>query len=372
MSTTPQGWIVPCAAGLRGYDIHVTAGGLDGLGAIAREFRGIPSAVITDANVEPLYGPAVSRILDQESVPHTRLIVPPGEGTKSYARLVGLLDDLIAAGVSRDGMVLALGGGVVGDLAGLAASLLRRGVACVQVPTTLVAQVDAAIGGKTAINTEHGKNLVGTFHQPTAVFASARCLETLPLDELRAGMAEVVKYALLDGPDLLDEVEASVEAVLARDFDALASLVHRGARIKARIVEEDERESGHRRWLNLGHTVGHAVERACGYGVMRHGEAVSIGLVAACELSLDQGWLSAGDVERTRRILEALGLPVCSPPIHRERTWAALRQDKKSKSDGLRWVFLRGVGEPFVRRESLDGSREFLAHLGRRGVLHWS
>jgi 3-dehydroquinate synthase len=185
-------------------------------------------------------------------------------------------------------------------------------------------------------------------------------------------MAEVVKYALLDGPDLLDEVEASVEAVLARDFDALASLVHRGARIKARIVEEDERESGHRRWLNLGHTVGHAVERACGYGVMRHGEAVSIGLVAACELSLDQGWLSAGDVERTRRILEALGLPVCSPPIHRERTWAALRQDKKSKSDGLRWVFLRGVGEPFVRRESLDGSREFLAHLGRRGVLHWS
>ncbi len=365
-------WTVRCGAGDAGYDIHVTSGGLEGLGEVVRPWHGVPSAVVTDRNVEALYGGEVTAVLDEEGIPHTRLVLPAGETTKSYTELIGLLDGLLGAGVPRNGLVLALGGGVVGDIAGLAASLLRRGVACVQVATSLVAQVDSAIGGKTAVNTDHGKNLVGTFHQPAAVYASTRVLKTLPLEELRAGMGEVVKYALLDGPELLGEVEASVAAILGQDEASLASLVHRGAAIKARIVEQDEREGGLRRWLNLGHTVGHAVERACGYGVLRHGEAVAVGLVAACELSRERGGLTDGDVGRTRDVLEALGLPRVSPPIDRQRTRDALLQDKKGKADGLRWVFLDGIGRPVVCRESFAESANHLDLLEKRGVLRWS
>lgn len=367
-----QSWTVRCSAGASGYDIRVTSGGLAELAPLVRPYCGVPSAVVTDRNVDALYGNEVSALLDAEMIPHVRHVLPAGETTKSYSELTGLLDVLLAAGVPRNGLVLALGGGVVGDLTGLAASLLRRGVACIQVATSLIAQVDAAIGGKTAVNTDHGKNLVGTFHQPSAVFASAQVLRTLPLEELRAGMAEVVKYALLDGPELLDEVESCVDAVLARDTKVLASLVHRGAAIKARIVEQDEREGGLRRWLNLGHTVGHAVERACGYGALRHGEAVAIGLVAACEISRERGGFTDTQVDRTRTVLESLGLPLRSPPIDRGRTLAALFQDKKGKADGLRWVFLDGIGRPVVQRESYPRSEAYLDLLEDRGVLLWS
>lgn len=372
MSSSDEGWAFHCSAGPSGYGIHVTPRDLAELGSVVRPWSGAAAAIVTDENVDRHYGERVSRILDAEGIEHVRLVLPPGEGTKSFARLERLLDDLLAAGVPRDGLVVALGGGVVGDLAGLAASLLRRGVACVQVPTSLIAQVDAAIGGKTAINTDHGKNLVGTFSQPAAVFASTWCLRSLPMEELRAGMAEVVKYALLDGPALLDEVEASVEAVLARDARVLAALVRRGAEIKARIVEQDEQEGGIRRWLNLGHTVAHAVERACGYGVVRHGEAVATGLVASCELSAHCRGLQPEVVTRTRALLGALGLPVQSPPIDRDRTWSALKHDKKSLGGGLNWVLLDGVGRPTVCHHSLETSREFLDLLAVRGVLQWS
>jgi len=363
--------VVRCTPGSGSYDIHVTPGGLEGLTDVLRPWQGKPAALVTDRTVDALHGDEAAAAMRAAGLPAARIALPPGEPSKCHAELERLLDALLAADIQRDGVVVALGGGVVGDLTGLAASLLRRGVACVQAPTTLIAQTDAAIGGKTAINTAHGKNLVGTFHQPAAVFASTRTLATLPDEELRAGMAEVVKYALLDGPQLLDDVEAWTGALWRRDADALADLVARCAAIKAAIVAQDEREGGLRRHLNLGHTVGHAVERALGYGVLRHGEAVAIGLVAACELSHLRGMLAGRDVERVRAVLGGLGLPVCAQGLDRGRTVEALVQDKKGGAGALRWILLEGLGRPVVCPEPLGDAARMLDDLARLGVLSW-
>lgn len=353
------------------YPIHVSASGLEGLPAILSPWAGIPSAIVTDENVALHHGEEAEAALRAADVPHRTLVLPPGEQTKSYGQLQALLEWLLAAGVPRDGVVVALGGGVVGDLTGLAASLLRRGVACVQVPTTLIGQVDSAIGGKTAVNSEHGKNLVGTFHQPRAVHAGTLLLRTLPMEELRAGMGEVVKYALLDGEGLLDAVRAATPGILARDPEVLADVVQRCASIKARIVEQDEREGGIRRLLNLGHTVGHAVERALGYGALRHGEAVSVGLVAACELSCERGLADASLAAAIRPLLDQLGLPVRATGLRRSAVRAALVQDKKASARHLRWVLLRGVGRPEVVTEPVEEVDAILGMLEGKGVLQW-
>ena len=353
------------------YGIHVTAAGFGGLVDVLGPWRGTRAALVTDHTVGALHGDAVERAMVGAALSVARFTLPPGEQTKCYAQLERLLDGMLASGIARDGVVVALGGGVVGDLAGMAASLLRRGVACVQVPTTLIAQTDAAIGGKTAVNTAHGKNLVGTFHQPAAVFASTRALATLPDEEMRAGMAEVVKYALLDGPELFGVVEGGRGAVMRRDPGALVELVGRCASIKAAIVEQDEREGGLRRLLNLGHTVGHAVERALGYGCLRHGEAVSIGLVAACELSRHRGMLDSGSVERVRALLSALDLPLRCDGLDRGRTVEALAQDKKAGAAELRWVLLEGIGRAVVRAEPITEAAHRLDWLAERGVLRW-
>jgi len=362
---------VPLDLGPRSYAVRVSATGLGGLMPMLEPWRGRRGALVTDENVDTLYGDEVGRCMRGAGVAHERIVLPPGEETKSWAHLQALLDGLMAAGVNRDGVIVALGGGVIGDLTGLAASLLRRGVACVQVATSLIAQVDAAIGGKTAINTGHGKNLVGTFHQPAAVFAAATCLRTLPDEEVAAGMAEVVKYALLDGPSLMEQIEQGAHAVTARDPSTLAALVQRCARYKADIVSRDEQEGDLRRLLNLGHTVGHAVERASGYGVVRHGEAVAIGLVAACELSVAEGMLSPDVVERVRGVLAMLRLPVRSAPLDRDRVQAALLQDKKSRGQAIHWVLLRGVGRPEIR--ALDGAEvpAILDRLAGADILCW-
>ncbi len=354
------------------YPIHVTPEGLAGLGQIAAPWGGIPSALVTDAHVDALHGEAARNALRAAGVPHECFVLPAGEATKSQGQLADLLERLLAAGVPREGAVFALGGGVIGDLAGLAASLLRRGVACVQIPTTLIGQVDSAIGGKTAINSAHGKNLIGTFHQPTAVFAAAEVLSTLPDEELRAGMGEVLKYGLLDGDDLLAQIHDDAPAILARDPAVLAQLVERCAAIKARIVEADEREGGVRRWLNLGHTVGHAVEHALGYGTWRHGEAVAVGLVAICELSADRGLADDSLADRVRGALSELGLPIRAEGLRRGALRAALTQDKKASAREIHWVMLRGVGDPQVVPEDLSRVDGILALLERKGVLGWS
>jgi len=333
-------------------------------------WRGRRAALVTDRTVDALYGDEVTGQMQGVGLTTARVVLPPGEQTKCYDELQRLLERLLASGITRDGVVVALGGGVIGDLAGLAASLLRRGVACVQVPTTLIAQTDAAIGGKTAINTPCGKNLVGTFHQPAAVFASTRTLATLPDVEMRAGMAEVVKYALLDGPRMLEAVE-ELSGNDAQDARAQADLVARCARIKVEIVEQDEREGGLRRTLNLGHTVGHAIERAQGYGALRHGEAVAVGLVAACELSRARGLLDAGTVARVRALLSSLGLPLGADGLDRRRTLEALTQDKKVGGAALRWILLEGPGRPVIRSAPLDEAEIALDELARVGVLRW-
>jgi 3-dehydroquinate synthase len=355
-----------------GYPILVSPGGLEGLIPVLRPWAGVPSALVTDTHVDLHHGEAAAAALRAAGVPHERFVLEPGEPTKSFDQLRQLLDGLLAAGVPRDGVVVALGGGVVGDLTALAASLLRRGVACVQVPTSLVAQVDSAIGGKTAINSDAGKNLVGTFHQPRAVFAATGVLATLPMAELRAGMGEVIKYALLDGEALAAEVEGLGPRILAREPAALARLVERCAAIKARIVEQDEQEGGRRRLLNLGHTVGHAVERAGGYGLLRHGEAVAIGLVAAAALSVELGLAAPALVPRVRTLLDGVGLPVRAPRLRRSAVLDALTQDKKASADALRWVLLRGIGEPLIRPEPLSRAEEFLEIFAHAGVLRWS
>ncbi len=357
--------------GPRAYDVHISPDGIDGLSAVARSWAGRGAAIVTDDHVDPLYGEATQEALRAAGVDARRLVLPAGERTKSFDHLRRLLGDLLDVPIHRDGVVFALGGGVVGDLAGMAASLLRRGVALVQVPTSVIAQVDSAVGGKTAINAPQGKNLVGTFHQPAAVYAVTPWLATLPREELRAGLAEVVKYAMLDGVSMLDGLESDLDDIRAVEPHAMAALVERCVSIKARIVEDDETEAGSRRWLNLGHTLGHAVEAASGYGGLRHGEAVSIGLVAAATLSQRRGWLRAEDVDRVRSLLQRLDLPVRSTGLDRAAVRRAMAQDKKAGSGGLSWVLLRGFGVPtVVRRETadIDGDLDYLV---KKGLLEW-
>ncbi len=353
------------------YDVTITSDGFEGLAAVMEPWVGRQTALITDENVGRLYGASVMETLAAAGVPAVCITVPAGEATKSFGQLQDLMAAIVDARVNRDGVVVALGGGVVGDLAALAASLLRRGVDCVQIATSLIAQVDSAVGGKTAINIPQGKNLVGTFHQPAAVFCPTRCLFTLPPAERRSGMAEVVKYAMLHGEELLSEIEGGIDAIEGDDAEFLVTLVSRCVRIKGDIVERDVQESGERRWLNFGHTVGHAVESTAGYGVIRHGEAVAVGMVAACLLSAHRGLLPASTVERLRTILQRLGLPVVAPPLPRDEVVDALLQDKKTLSDGTRWVFLGGVGKPEVHKVNSTRIPEMVDFLAAEGVLEW-
>jgi 3-dehydroquinate synthase len=259
-----------------------------------------------------------------------------------------VFDGLVAARLNRDACVIALGGGVVGDMAGFAAACYQRGVDFVQVPTTLLAQVDSAVGGKTGVNHPGGKNLIGAFHQPRAVLADLGTLRTLPPRELRAGLAEVIKYGLIDDARFLDWIEANVERLLALDMEALAHAVQRSCEIKARIVAGDEREQGQRALLNLGHTFGHAIENAAGYGEWLHGEAVGVGMLLAADLSQRLGHVSTADVARVRALLQRAGLPVVAPPIGAARALDLMGMDKKVLQGRIRLVLLRQLGTGFI------------------------
>ena len=324
------------------------------LALLGESVDGSGVAVVTDRNVQRrVRTPAVA-------ADWPTLAVPPGEGSKSFAVLAEVLDFLAAAGLDRRGVVVALGGGVVGDLAGLAASLYMRGIAVVQCPTTLLAQVDAAVGGKTAINLTAGKNLAGTFHQPRAVLADTTVLATLPDGEFRAGLGEAVKTALLAGEELLGMVEGGAEALLARAPDPLSQLVAGCVRHKAAVVAEDERESGRRKELNLGHTFAHAIELAAGFGRVPHGEAVAVGLTLAARTSARVGLLEDPDlVERIDRILARLGLPAGLAELGEQRDVrlgaedlvAGMRHDKKGAAGTPSLVLPRAPGRVVIDRE---------------------
>ncbi|MFO1427064.1 MAG: 3-dehydroquinate synthase [Steroidobacteraceae bacterium] len=308
-------------------------------------------AIVTNTIVGPLYCARLRAALEAASAAPRRIIevvLPDGEVHKTLDNVARVLDVLVAHRFSRDCCVVALGGGVVGDMAGFAAACYQRGVDFVQVPTTLLAQVDSSVGGKTGVNHPGGKNLIGAFHQPRAVIADTDTLGTLPDRELRAGLAEVIKYGLICDASFLDWIETHADRLLARDAPSLAQAIRRSCEIKAAIVARDEREQGDRALLNLGHTFGHAVEAVTGYGSWLHGEAVGAGMLMAATMSARAGMLPSADVERVRALLRRVGLPTEAREVGAEAALQAMRIDKKVKAGQIRFVLLRRIGEAFV------------------------
>ena len=328
--------------GERSYPIFIGSGLLGGGFDLSAHVRGPDCLVVTNETVEPLYLDALVANLTGKQV---RVIsLPDGEAYKTLETVEDILDTLVENGANRDTTVVALGGGVVGDIAGFAAACYMRGVDFVQAPTTLLAQVDSSVGGKTGVNHASGKNLIGAFHQPRAVLIDTGTLKTLPDRELKAGLAEVIKYGAIVDADFFAWIEDNLEALIARDADALAAAVQRSCELKAEIVAEDERESGRRALLNFGHTFGHAIEHCQGYGEWLHGEAVAAGMVMAAQLSANDAAL-AGRIEK---LLERAGLPTRPPVIAANDLLAAMSLDKKVQGKQLRFVLLRSLGDAFV------------------------
>jgi 3-dehydroquinate synthase len=342
--------------GKRGYPILVGPGLLGDAALLAEHAAAGKLLVVTDDVVGPLWLPRLEQGLAGRSFEVCML--PGGEEQKTLGNVAVIIDALVAARLNRDGMVLALGGGVVGDVAGFAAASYQRGIAIVQLPTTLLAQVDSSVGGKTGVNHPGGKNLIGAFHQPTAVLADTDTLSTLPDRQLRAGLTEVVKAALVADAAFFGWLEENVPRLLGKDSAALAEAILRACAIKAAIVAEDEREHGRRALLNLGHTFGHAIETGAGYGTVLHGEAVAAGLVLAAEFSARLGRLPGADVRRLRELLSAAGLPVDPPRIGAARMLELMAMDKKVKAGAIRLVLLDAIGRAAVAddypREALE------------------
>ncbi len=351
----------------RSYDIVIGPGLIDRAGELARPLLAAPRVVIvSDETVAPIYGRRLAESFAKAGVKTATVTVPAGESSKEFASFGRLMNDLLDLRPDRKTTLVALGGGVVGDLTGFAASVLLRGVDFIQVPTTLLAQVDSSVGGKTGINTRHGKNLVGSFYQPRLVLADTTVLDTLPRRELLAGYAEVAKYGLIDDPAFWDWCEQNGSAVLSGDPAARTYAIERSCLSKARIVAADERETADlRALLNLGHTFGHALEAETGYGPdLLHGEAVGAGMVMAFDLSAQIGLCPAGDASRVRAHLGAVGLPVRLRTIggDNRRHWDAgklvehMRGDKKAEDGKLTFVLARGIGKSFVTREVDEAS----------------
>ena len=316
--------------------------------------------VVSDETVADLYLDRVGRVLDEDRR-WKSVTLCPGEEAKTTTNWQRVLDELVSLGAQRDATVLALGGGVVGDLAGFAAASYMRGIQVVQMPTTLLAQVDAAVGGKTGVNHAAGKNLIGAFHQPAAVVADIDALTTLPDRDYRAGLAEVVKYGAIRDERFFSWLESRAEALECRMPDALLEAVHASVSHKAEVVAADEREAGERALLNFGHTFGHALETATGYTRYRHGEAVAVGMVLAMRLSELLGKLRVGATQRLVHLLEHLKLPTELPEdVDRERLLALMKLDKKNRADRLRLILLEDVGRAVVETCPIDDIREVL------------
>jgi 3-dehydroquinate synthase len=350
----PGGVAVPVALGERAYNILVGRGLLDGAGEAVAALGCRAAAIVSDATVAGLYADRLAASLEARRMRAAIVTVSPGESSKSYAGLAQVCDAILAARIERGDIVVALGGGVVGDLAGFTAAVVRRGVRLVQIPTTLLAQVDSSVGGKTGINSALGKNLVGAFHQPSLVLADTALLDTLPPREMRAGYAEVAKYGLIDHEDFFAWCEASWRGIFAggpeREHAVAAS-----CRAKAAMVVRDEREEGERALLNLGHTFAHALERITGYDASRlvHGEAVAIGLCLAFRFSARLGLCPGQDAGRVAGHLATVGLPTRLSEVPGgcgtvDDLIEAMRQDKKVKAGDLIFILARGIGQSFI------------------------
>jgi 3-dehydroquinate synthase len=338
--------------GLRSYPIFIGAGAMERADDLARAIPARDVLLVTNTTVGPLYAAKLTASLAPRRV--LEVVLPDGEIHKTLANVSRMLDVLITNRFARDACVVALGGGVVGDMAGFAAACYQRGISFVQVPTTLLAQVDSSVGGKTGVNHSGGKNLIGAFHQPAAVFADTNTLNTLPDRELRAGLAEVIKYGLIVDREFFDWLEANAQKLLARDPAALAHAIKRSCEVKAEIVGRDEREQGERALLNLGHTFGHAIESATNYSTWLHGEAVGAGMLLAADMSARIGWMSAGDVERVEHVLQLFGLPVDVRALSAETLAEKMKIDKKVAAGRIRLVLLKAIGKSVVTGDYAD------------------
>jgi 3-dehydroquinate synthase len=332
--------------GDRGYPIYIGSGLLGRAGLLEPHVRGRDVLIVTNVTVGPLYMGRLRGTLTRGRVEVVAL--PDGEAHKNIVTTETVLDALVDHRFGRDSVVVALGGGVVGDIAGFAAAIYQRGVDFIQVPTTLLAQVDSAVGGKTGVNHPQGKNLIGAFHQPLCVLSDSDTLHTLPDRELSAGLAEVVKYGLIADGQFLAWLEQHAEDLLKRDAGAIHHALRRSCEIKAEIVAGDERERGRRALLNLGHTFGHAIELCAGYGEWLHGEAVAAGMVMAARFSQRLGWLTAPDVQRIRQLLQRLKLPADPLRIDSREFAAAMSIDKKVLAGQIRLVLLPVIGNAKV------------------------
>jgi 3-dehydroquinate synthase len=346
--------VVPVALGARAYDIVIGRGLLASLGQRIKTLRpGALVAIVTDETVAAHYLAATETALKAAGIDSARILVPAGEGSKSYATFEKVCEAIIAARVERNDLVVALGGGVIGDLTGFAAASTRRGLDFVQVPTTLLSQVDSSVGGKTGINSRHGKNLVGAFHQPVLVVADSALLDTLPKREFRAGYAEVAKYGLLGDAAFFAWLEKNWQDVFAGG-PAREHAIAVCCRAKAGIVARDERETGERALLNLGHTFGHALEAGCGFSDrLLHGEAVALGMALAFEFSAKKGLIAAADAARASAHLAAVGLPTHLTDVSGGIPTAdvlmdLIAQDKKVRRGSLTFILVRGIGQAFI------------------------
>lgn len=336
--------------GDRRYPIFIGSD-LDPQSLLAPYIKGQQVMIVTNTTIQPLYLQHYVDAIQALGKKVASCVLPDGEKYKDIQHLNLIFDGLLEAGFNRDCTVLALGGGVIGDMAGFASACFQRGVYFIQVPTTLLSQVDSSVGGKTGINHPLGKNMIGAFQQPQVVLADMSQLKTLPDRELSAGLAEVIKYALLGDLEFLAWLEQHMEGLVARDPELLAEAVYRSCAHKARIVANDEKEQGERALLNLGHTFGHAIESYLGYGVWLHGEAVATGMVMAADLSKRMGWISDEDLQRTKNIIQRANLPIVCPHIPLDEFLAYMSHDKKVLNGQLRLVLLRELGKAIITKE---------------------
>lgn len=335
------------ALGERSYPIYIGEQLLSETPLFAAHIKGKEVLIVTNETVAPLYLDSVKAALTAYRV--ETVILPDGEQYKTLEIMQRIFDGLLQARMSRQVTVIALGGGVIGDMAGFAAACYQRGVPFIQVPTTLLSQVDSSVGGKTAVNHPLGKNMIGAFYQPQCVFADTSTLNTLDDRQFSAGLAEVIKYGLINDAEFFDWLESNMAALIARNPALLAQAIARSCQDKADIVAADEREQGVRALLNLGHTFGHAIETGCGYGAVLHGEAIAIGMVMAADLSARLGWLDNASVERIKAILLAAGLPISVPEnMTAERFMTLMAVDKKVQDGAIRLILLNAIGQALI------------------------
>jgi 3-dehydroquinate synthase len=333
--------------GDRSYPILIGAGLLEQMAGMALP-RAHAALIVTNTTVGPLYAQPLAAALAGHYRQIDTVTLPDGEEHKTWPTLQGIFDALLERASDRKTVLYALGGGVVGDMTGFAAACYMRGVPFVQVPTTLLAQVDSSVGGKTGINHPLGKNMIGAFYQPRAVIADTSTLETLPARELSAGLAEVIKHGAIIDAAFFDWIEANMAKLMARDKGALAYAIARSCEIKADVVRQDEREGGLRAILNFGHTFGHAIEAGMGYGQWLHGEAVGCGMVMAADLSCRMGYIDQAAVERVRKVVAAAGLPVKAPDLGVARWLELMEVDKKNEGGAIKFILLKPLGSPCI------------------------